>query len=312
MFSRASNNVIVTFNNAMQWTGVCVAALVSPIPLEALSACVPYALPEIEARYSRSRDSSSSAGDLTEVSFTVSLDDPLGLERIRIPVMGHRCRHFQCFDLDTYLEFCSQRSTWNCPVCSAPTPQSSLFRLRSFMTVLEQFPDAKLVVCNPDGTFQEHEAETQGKYERSIEQKRKIVKTSANKRESVHVIGEASPSKKMNTASSPPPPPLPPQQQQEPVSPLSLLMSTPSLPFSMPVNPPAQFALHPLPAGWTVNVGAVQFATPTPAPAPAPAPVAAPVATPVATPVVARIVASTPAPPAHSSQSGNVDDPIEL
>ena len=302
MFSRASNNVMVTFNNVMQWTGVCVATLVSPIPLEALSACVPYAPPEIEARYSRSRDAGTSAGDLTEVSFTVSLDDPLGLERIRVPVMGQRCRHFQCFDLDTFLEFCSQRSTWNCPVCSAPTPQSSLFRLRSFMTVLEQFPDAKLVVCNPDGTFQEHEAETQGKYERSIEQKRKIVKTSGTKRESVHVIGEASPSKRTNNepqkANSPPP-----------------LLPIPTLPFSVPLDPK-----FPSPGGWTFNVGAVQYAPPAiPAPAiPAPVIPAPVISTPViSTPIISAPAIPVPAPapvpvPAPPSQSGNMDDPIEL
>ena len=111
-----------------------------------------------------------------ELSFTISLDDPLGLERIVIPVQSDSCNHFQCFDLEAYISFCVSRGTWNCPVCHGPASCQSLMRMRKFEQVLQDFPNAKLVCCHPDGTFSQHEAEAQMKYERSVTQKRKIKK----------------------------------------------------------------------------------------------------------------------------------------
>ncbi len=190
--ARAGGVVPVSFANSGQWSGVLVAQLVRSLPQQALTAVVPMASIEIEQRYDRAPGGVAGGGrrgDLEELSFTISLDDPLVLERIRIPVQGSLCNHFQCFDLETYVEFCLQRSTWNCPVCNLPAPHAKLFRYRSFMNVLDRFPDAKLVVCNPDGSYVAHDPEqAQGKYERSVVQKRKIQKT--GKREAVEIADD--------------------------------------------------------------------------------------------------------------------------
>jgi len=40
--------------------------------------------------------------------------------RITHPARGSSCEHFNCFDLATYLEFCSRGQKWVCPVCNRP------------------------------------------------------------------------------------------------------------------------------------------------------------------------------------------------
>jgi hypothetical protein len=174
-FSSASNVVSVGFQNTSQWSGVLVAALVHRVSTEALAAVVPSAPKERELRYQRA-PGGGGGSDLQELSFTVSLDDVLSLSRIEIPVQSLRCDHFQCFDLSSFLEFAQEHSVWNCPVCNHPAPPRSLFRLQSFQRLLDSFPNGKLVICNPDGSFVAHEPEAQGKYERKVVEKRKILK----------------------------------------------------------------------------------------------------------------------------------------
>lgn len=54
----------------------------------------------------------------------VSLRCPLSFERISIPAKGRACKHFQCFDLQAYLEFSRQQNVWCCPCCARPTSLS--------------------------------------------------------------------------------------------------------------------------------------------------------------------------------------------
>lgn len=57
-----------------------------------------------------------------------SLRCPISYQRMAIPVRGRQCHHFQCFDLDSYLEKGAADGCWQCPVCNKPTPTSSLVR----------------------------------------------------------------------------------------------------------------------------------------------------------------------------------------
>ncbi len=183
MAAVAPGQVSVSFQNTSQWSGILVAVVARRVSIEALAAVVPFAPLERERMYERLGRSEGGAdgNDLTELSFTISLDDPLSLTRIVIPAQGPRCEHFQCFDLESFLQYSLEHSIWNCPVCNRPVPHKSLIRMQCFQRVLDNFPDTKQVICNPDGSFVAHEPEAQGKYERNITEKRKMIK--AGKRE---------------------------------------------------------------------------------------------------------------------------------
>lgn len=48
---------------------------------------------------------------------------PLSSERVKVPVRGLFCTHFQCFDLQNYLVVVSNTANprWVCPLCKKPS-----------------------------------------------------------------------------------------------------------------------------------------------------------------------------------------------
>ena len=64
-----------------------------------------------------------------------SLRCPISYQRMAIPVRGNKCHHFQCFDLDSYLEKGAADGCWQCPICNKPTATSSLVR-DDFMSLI--------------------------------------------------------------------------------------------------------------------------------------------------------------------------------
>ena len=58
-------------------------------------------------------------GQVTLLSLTTSLLDPLTMSLMRIPVRGDTCSHIQCFDCVTFLAFNLEGANkgWKCPVC---------------------------------------------------------------------------------------------------------------------------------------------------------------------------------------------------
>jgi hypothetical protein len=48
---------------------------------------------------------------------TVPLKDPLSMSLIVHPAKGKHCVHKRCFDLETYLAYCTRTSVWQCPCC---------------------------------------------------------------------------------------------------------------------------------------------------------------------------------------------------
>lgn len=68
--------------------------------------------------------SSASASGVSEImdprGISISIIDPLMLTTIEKPVRGDSCRHIQCFDARTYMNFnikAGPRARWRCPVC---------------------------------------------------------------------------------------------------------------------------------------------------------------------------------------------------
>nr|CDS29303.2 miz zinc finger family protein [Hymenolepis microstoma] len=72
-----------------------------------------------------------------ENSFPTSLNCPLTLLRIRIPVKSRICTHVQCFDLVAFLKSVKCRPRWNCPVCKIAVPFRDLRRDELFEELLQ-------------------------------------------------------------------------------------------------------------------------------------------------------------------------------
>jgi hypothetical protein len=86
----------------------------------------------------------------------LSLRCKISMARIRTPVKGLKCRHLQCFDLDTFLEFARRHSHWLCPNCDQPLCASDLRVDALFEQALVSVsPEADCCRVLPDGTFAE-------------------------------------------------------------------------------------------------------------------------------------------------------------
>lgn len=59
-----------------------------------------------------------SDSDLIEGASRISLNCPISFTRIKTPVKGHSCKHFQCFDFDNFINMNSKRPSWRCPHCN--------------------------------------------------------------------------------------------------------------------------------------------------------------------------------------------------
>jgi len=90
----------------------------------------------------------SSLDGCIEDSFTAAADRsrlfcPISLARIRTPARGKKCRHLQCFDLETYLISNQKMSVinkrWRCPVCDITVkPPGDLFIDTFFVKILAE------------------------------------------------------------------------------------------------------------------------------------------------------------------------------
>jgi len=55
-------------------------------------------------------------------NITLSLLDKLNLKRIVVAARGRACKHLECFDLASYLEYCHSSGVWQCPQCDNKLP----------------------------------------------------------------------------------------------------------------------------------------------------------------------------------------------
>lgn len=103
--------------------------------------------------------SSAAAGQLADAEgddivcreIAVSIRDPLSLCRIAIPVRGTGCRHPQCVDLRTFLDYCHHTKSWQCPICMQPLRYKALVVDQGMLRIIgEVAPDIDQVRLNPD------------------------------------------------------------------------------------------------------------------------------------------------------------------
>ncbi|XAR55098.1 hypothetical protein NMG60_11030487 [Bertholletia excelsa] len=58
-----------------------------------------------------------SDSELIEGPSRISLNCPISFKRIKVPVKGYSCNHWQCFDFHNYVDINSRRPSWRCPHC---------------------------------------------------------------------------------------------------------------------------------------------------------------------------------------------------
>jgi len=112
-FSRVgSNRLMMTGGGAEHVCGVAVM-LVRPRRLSDIEALVrSHPMSKISKRPEFDEDDECEA-----LSTAVQLKDPLSFCRIQIPVKTVKCKHVQCFDLSTFIQYCERNGIWYCPCC---------------------------------------------------------------------------------------------------------------------------------------------------------------------------------------------------
>ncbi|KAI8445121.1 MIZ/SP-RING zinc finger-domain-containing protein, partial [Phakopsora pachyrhizi] len=56
--------------------------------------------------------------DVITSSSVISLNDPVVMSRIQIPIRSLKCSHLQCFDAEMFYMMMESTPTWLCPVCN--------------------------------------------------------------------------------------------------------------------------------------------------------------------------------------------------
>ena len=89
--------------------------------------------------------------DIICSTMKISIKDPLTLCRIITPVRGINCYHPQCVDLKTYLSYCHNTKTWQCPICMKPLLYKHLVVDKLMMGIIKELNhDIDQVILNTD------------------------------------------------------------------------------------------------------------------------------------------------------------------
>ncbi|KAK8454969.1 hypothetical protein SEVIR_4G059800v4 [Setaria viridis] len=76
--------------------------------------------------------------DVLEGPSRVSLNCPISFKRIKTPIKGRLCKHYQCFDYDNYMEMNSRKPNWRCPFCNTPSNFTDLRIDQKMAKILEE------------------------------------------------------------------------------------------------------------------------------------------------------------------------------
>jgi E3 SUMO-protein ligase PIAS1 len=92
---------------------------------------------------------------LEEVVSSASLRCVLTLARMKTPVKGEKCRHEECYDLESYLRHCRDTGVYECPSCRMSCFVHDLVVDKYIDKILKSVPEDVLNVhIKPDGTWE--------------------------------------------------------------------------------------------------------------------------------------------------------------
>ncbi|KAJ8426439.1 hypothetical protein Cgig2_001698 [Carnegiea gigantea] len=126
---------------------IIVIAFMSVIP--------PAALPMPQDYVQHATTSSSPDSEVIEGSSRICLNCPISFQRIRTPVKGYLCKHYQCFDLSNYLEVnLKQRPSWRCPHCGQSVCFTDLRVDQNMVKILREVEEnISEVIISVDGSW---------------------------------------------------------------------------------------------------------------------------------------------------------------
>ncbi|KAL1316747.1 hypothetical protein HN51_068898 [Arachis hypogaea] len=92
--------------------------------------------------------------DLIEGASRISLNCPISFARIKTPVKGCSCKHFQCFDFDNFINMNSRRPWWRCPHCNQHVSYEDIRLDRNMVEILKDVGENILeVIVLGDGSW---------------------------------------------------------------------------------------------------------------------------------------------------------------
>ncbi|KAK7253064.1 hypothetical protein RIF29_37469 [Crotalaria pallida] len=95
-----------------------------------------------------------SDSDIIEGHSQISLNCPISFTRIKTPVKGRSCKHFQCFDFDNYIDISSRRPHWRCPHCNQCVSYADIRLDRNMVEVLKDVGENVVeVIVHADGSW---------------------------------------------------------------------------------------------------------------------------------------------------------------
>ncbi|KAK4262817.1 hypothetical protein QN277_028325 [Acacia crassicarpa] len=108
-------------------------------------------LPDYDQPAVTSFDSDS---DIIEGPSQISLNCPISFTRLKTPVKGRSCKHYQCFDFDNFVKINSRRPSWRCPHCNQYVCYADICIDRHMVEVLKSVGDnVSEVVISADGSW---------------------------------------------------------------------------------------------------------------------------------------------------------------
>ncbi|KAI9108345.1 hypothetical protein K1719_020536 [Acacia pycnantha] len=95
-----------------------------------------------------------SDSDIIEGPSQISLNCPISFTRLKTPVKGRSCKHYQCFDFDNFVKINSRRPSWRCPHCNQYFCYADICLDRHMVEVLKSVGDnVSEVVISADGSW---------------------------------------------------------------------------------------------------------------------------------------------------------------
>ncbi|XP_006655822.1 E4 SUMO-protein ligase PIAL2-like [Oryza brachyantha] len=92
--------------------------------------------------------------DILEGPSRVSLKCPISFRRIKTPIKGCLCKHYQCFDYDNYMEMNLRKPTWRCPCCNTPSNFTDLRIDQKMAKILQETGEDTIdVLVFADGSW---------------------------------------------------------------------------------------------------------------------------------------------------------------
>ncbi|XP_050280439.1 uncharacterized protein LOC126721449 isoform X2 [Quercus robur] len=95
-----------------------------------------------------------SDSEIIEGPSRVSLNCPISHKRIKTPVKGHLCKHYQCFDYNNFMEMNSRRPSWRCPHCNQSVCHPDIRMCQDIAKILQEVAENVVdVIISADGSW---------------------------------------------------------------------------------------------------------------------------------------------------------------